>query len=219
MKSLLFISFKLFIVGSVFFFVIQHWLETKSYLFDDQKIAKIAEKYVGLPHNEAFNRVANELRDKYPGHILPKEDEQWIFMNAGGWMGSICILHASVTEYVLFFGTAVDTGGHSGRYWANISDTIMTGTFRQWKEETTESQVYYPGTTLLHAWGEATSVQWSAGTWMVEYGRGFIPSTVPFALSDTLFGTQDILTLFYTFRIYGKALLLEGQFYLNSFLN
>lgn len=50
----------------------------------------------------------------YPGHILPDEDLQWIFVNAGGWMGSICVLHASLTEYVLLFGTALDTGGHSG---------------------------------------------------------------------------------------------------------
>ena len=29
-------------------------------------------------------------------------------------MGSFYLLHASLTEYVLFFGTAVDTSGHSG---------------------------------------------------------------------------------------------------------
>lgn len=54
------------------------------------------------------------LSPRYPGHILPDEDLQWVFVNAGGWMGSMCLLHASLTEYVLLFGTAVDTGGHSG---------------------------------------------------------------------------------------------------------
>lgn len=51
---------------------------------------------------------------RYPGHILPDEDLQWVFVNAGGWMGSMCVLHASLTEYLILFGTAVDTGGHSG---------------------------------------------------------------------------------------------------------
>lgn len=62
----------------------------------------------------------------------------------------------------------------------------------------------------MHAVGEATSVQWSAGTWMVEYGRGFIPSTLGFALADTFFSTQDFLTMYYTFNAYMKGLLLEA---------
>eukprot|EP00064_Thunnus_orientalis_P010681 superscaffoldBa00001473_g10707 len=81
---------------------------------------------------------------------------------------------------------------------------------RQWKEGTTKSELYYPGDTIIHSVGEATSVQWTAGTWMVEYGRGFIPSTLGFALADTLFSTQDFLTMFYTVQVYVKGLLLEA---------
>ena len=58
-------------------------------------------------------------------------------------------------------------------------------------------------------WGEATAVHFKAGTWMVEYGRGFIPSTLGFALADTIFSTQDFLTMYYIFRVYAKALFLE----------
>uniref|UniRef100_A0A3B4V6N1 Sigma non-opioid intracellular receptor 1 n=1 Tax=Seriola dumerili TaxID=41447 RepID=A0A3B4V6N1_SERDU len=159
--------------------LLRHWMATKQYVFNKEDVAKLAKQYAGQDHEQAFSKVVVELRKRYPGHILPDEDLQWVFVNAGGWMGSMCLLHASLTEYLLLFGTAVDTGGHSGD-------------------------------TIVHGVGEATSVQWSAGTWMVEYGRGFIPSTLGFALADTLFSTQDFLTMFYTVRVYVKGLLLEA---------
>uniref|UniRef100_A0A8D0E4I0 Sigma non-opioid intracellular receptor 1 n=1 Tax=Salvator merianae TaxID=96440 RepID=A0A8D0E4I0_SALMN len=193
--------------------VLRSWffppLASRRFEFDPEEIAR-------LDHELAFSKIIVELRKRHPGHILPDEDLQWVFVNAGGWMGSMCLLHASLSEYVLLFGTAIDTGGHSGRYWADIYDTIISGTFRQWKEGTTRSEIYYPGDTIVHRSGEATSVQWSAGTWMVEYGRGFIPSTLAFALADTVFSTQDFVTLFYTARVYIKGLLLEASAYFSD---
>ena len=62
---------------------------------------------------------------------------------------------------------------------------------------------------MYHYIGEAAAVQWSAGTWMVEYGRGFIPSTLGFALADTFFSTQDFINLFYILRIYSRSLVNE----------
>lgn len=68
---------------------------------------------------------------------------------------------------------------------------------------------FYLGDTVFHEWGEVTAVQWEHGTWMVEYARGFIPSTLGFALADTFFSTTDFVTLFYILRVYTRALLLE----------
>uniref|UniRef100_A0A452I2Y2 Sigma non-opioid intracellular receptor 1 n=1 Tax=Gopherus agassizii TaxID=38772 RepID=A0A452I2Y2_9SAUR len=170
----------------------------------------------GLDHEQAFSKIIVELRKKHPGHILPDEDLQWVFVNAGGWMGSMCLLHASLTEYVLLFGTAVDTGGHSGRYWTDIYYAIISGTFRQWKEGTTRSEIYYPGDIIVQKSGEAMAVQWSAGTWMVEYSSGFIPPSLVFVLADTIFSTQDIVTFFHTLRVYAKALLLEAGTYFSQ---
>ena len=67
-------------------------------------------------HEAVFDLVEKELRQRYGSHILPPSQMEWIFVNAGGWMGSMYLLHASTTEYVLFFGTAIDTSGHSGEY-------------------------------------------------------------------------------------------------------
>ncbi|XP_044513195.1 sigma non-opioid intracellular receptor 1 isoform X5 [Gracilinanus agilis] len=128
---------------------IRIWLNSKRFVFQREEIAQLARQYAGLDHELAFSRLIVELRRLHPGHILADEELQWVFVNAGGWMGSMCLLHASLSEYVLLFGTAIDTGGHSGRYWAEISDTIISGTFRQWREGTTKSEVYYPADTFF----------------------------------------------------------------------
>ncbi|XP_060234257.1 sigma non-opioid intracellular receptor 1 isoform X2 [Meriones unguiculatus] len=159
------------------------WLGTQSFVFQREEIAQLARQYAGLDHELAFSRLIVELRRLHPGHVLPDEELQWVFVNAGGWMGAMCLLHASLSEYVLLFGTALGSRGHSGE-------------------------------TVVHGPGEATAVEWGPNTWMVEYGRGVIPSTLAFALADTVFSTQDFLTLFYTLRSYARGLRLELTTYL-----
>ncbi|XP_059267428.1 AT-rich interactive domain-containing protein 3C isoform X2 [Mustela nigripes] len=128
--------------------VVWLWLGTQSFVFQHEEIAQLARQYAGLDHELAFSRLIVELRRLHPGHVLPDEELQWVFVNAGGWMGAMCLLHASLSEYVLLFGTALGSRGHSGRYWAEISDTIISGTFHQWREGTTKSEVFYPGTPV-----------------------------------------------------------------------
>ena len=61
---------------------------------------------------QVIEKVHEELINHYGDHILPSSE--WIFVNCGGWMGSMYILHASLNEYVLFFALGIDTSGHSG---------------------------------------------------------------------------------------------------------
>ena len=61
---------------------------------------------------------------------------------------------------------------------------------------------YVPGDIVVHVWGEAAGIQWAAGTWMVKYGCGFIPSTLRFALADCAFSTSDLYLMYQTLRIY-----------------
>nr|XP_028690089.1 sigma non-opioid intracellular receptor 1 isoform X1 [Macaca mulatta] len=131
-------------VAAVLTQVVWLWLGTQSFVFQREEIAQLARQYAGLDHELAFSRLIVELRRLHPGHVLPDEELQWVFVNAGGWMGAMCLLHASLSEYVLLFGTALGSRGHSGRYWAEISDTIISGTFHQWREGTTKSEVFYP---------------------------------------------------------------------------
>ena len=90
-----------------------------------------------------------------------------------------------------------------------ISDTVVAGDMRQWKEGGLNVYQYNIGDTIMHEPGEVTGVQWSSGTIMVEYGRGFIPSSLPYALADTFFSTTDFYLLYKFLKVYTKAFLNE----------
>ncbi|KAK2096840.1 Sigma non-opioid intracellular receptor 1 [Saguinus oedipus] len=182
-------------VAAVLTQVVWLWLGTQSYVIQCEEITQLARQYAGLDHELAFSRLIVELQRLHPGHVLPVKELQWVFMNAGSWMGAMCLLHAPLSEYVLLFSTDLGSHGHSRRYWAKISDTIMSGTFHQWRGHHQNC-----GVGAKHMDG--------------EYGRGVIPSTLAFVLADTVFSTQDFLTLFYTLRSYARGLRLELTIYL-----
>ncbi|KXS12007.1 ERG2 and sigma1 receptor-like protein [Gonapodya prolifera JEL478] len=188
-----------------------HW---KTWLVDPSTIEKVARDALRA-HPDGnltviFETIVSTLQQTYPGHVRSVDVEQdWIFMNAGGWMGSFLLLHASLTEYILLFGTAVPTSGHSGRYWADIHDTILKGSFTQWTEGGPYNRKFGVGDTIVHARGEVTAVSWPENTFMLEYARGVIPTTMGFALADSIFGTTDFVTVFNSVYVYGKSILSE----------
>ena len=77
---------------------------------------------------------------------------------------------------------------------------------RQWKEGGMTIKEYKVGDTIFHGLGEVTGVQWTSGTLMVEYGRGLIPTTLLYALADTMFSTTDYYLLYEILKIYSKAM-------------
>jgi len=70
------------------------------------------------------------------------------------------------------------------------------------------------GALVYHDWGTVAGSHFKAGTWAVEYARGFIPSTLGSAVADTLFCTLDFVTLFRMTLAYTKALLQEAGYYM-----
>ena len=91
----------------------------------------------------------------------------------------------------------------------NITDTLLAGNMKQWKEGGLSVLEFGPGDTVYHEPGEVAGVQWTSGTVMVEYGRGFIPSSLVFALADSFFSTTDFYIVFKVFKAYGIAMLNE----------
>ncbi len=177
-----------------------------SYVFDPDQLQSIVRRVVGRPREEAFDALVVELDHAYPGQVKigPRD---WIFNNAGGAMGQMCFLHASLSEYLLIFGTPIGTEGHSGRYAASVYDILIDGEMWGYTEGDTERVVLRPGEMHHLDPKLAKGYRIPDHAWMLEYGRGPIPTMLPFGLADTLFSTLDFSVLARTVTGYGSCVL------------
>ena len=183
------------------------------YVFDPEVLHDCANHGVGLPLEEAFNVVTDALTAKYPKyvHAAPRS---WVFNNAGGAMGQMTFLHASLTEYLIFFGSPIGTEGHSGRYRTEVWDFMIQGEMWTFVEGDCERQVFKAGDGAYLGSDRAKGYRIPDSAWMLEYSRGAIPTMVPFGLADTLMSTLDLSTLGRTLFAYGNHVvknLLQGK--------
>jgi C-8 sterol isomerase len=184
------------------------------YVFEPGVLHDVARQAIarGRPVEELITIVVEELSKRYPGHI--SSTPSWLFNNAGGAMGSILVLHASLSEYVIIFGTAVGTEGHTGRFLADDYFIILDG--EQWTCSAGElrRKVFRPGDMHHLPRGEVRQYRMPDACWALEYARGHIPTMLPFGLADTLTSTLDFRTLARTMWIYARLTvkeLLQGK--------
>jgi len=146
--------------------------------------------------------ITDELVRIYPDHIEPRQN--WMLSLAGGVMGIMTVLHGSLSEYVLIFGTPVGSQGFSGRYRIEIHDFMLAGEMWTYTEEAfAEHRIYRPGDAAVLRRREVKGLRIAEGTWMLEYGRGVIPSALPFALSDAVIAFE-FRTIARTIWTYGR---------------
>ncbi|WP_104183414.1 ERG2 family protein [Mycobacterium avium] len=182
-------------------------------IFDADNLHAIAKSAVGMETKEAaFAHILHELNGDYRGHI--RDDVPWVFNNAGGAMGQMKLLHASLSEYLIFFGTPIGTEGHSGRYGSEVWDFIIDGEVWCYEEGQFERSVYQPGDVAYLAGGRAKGYAIPDSAFMLEYARGPIPAMMPFGIGDAIFSTLDAPTigktaLYYTRLVVGE--LLKGK--------
>jgi C-8 sterol isomerase len=91
------------LLSSVVYFVEQN-LE-QFYIFDLKHLDDLSKRAIakhGQDTRAVVKQIVDELSEKVPEHINLKEE--WVFNNAGGAMGAMYIIHASVTEYLIIFG-------------------------------------------------------------------------------------------------------------------
>lgn len=177
------------------------------YIFDPQKLHALAKNLVGLPHEEMVAAIIGDLAKAYPGHVETKQN--WVLSICGGVMGIMTVLHGSLSEYVLIYGTPIGTEGFSGRYRVDIYDVLLSGEMWTYTEDHfREPIVTMPGEIAHLRRKQAKGVKLADGSWMLEYGRGPIPTTLPFALSGAV-TSLDVRSVAKTMWIYGRLVVKE----------
>lgn len=86
------------------FYVLEQNLD-KFYIFDLQHLDDVSKRALAEHGNNTravVEYIVTELNEKTPAHV--NLNEEWVFNNAGGAMGAMYIIHASVTEYLIVFG-------------------------------------------------------------------------------------------------------------------
>lgn len=116
--------------------------QDRFYVFDPVFLHEVARDAVNTHGNATdliIKRIISNLTETYavaenetPRLALQTETspEHWVLSNAGGAMGAMLILHASITEYLIIFGTPLGTEGHTGRHTADDYFNILVG--EQW---------------------------------------------------------------------------------------
>jgi hypothetical protein len=183
------------------------------YIFEPERVHEIAKKGVGLPHEEMCRVVADELASAYPGHI--EQDPDWCFNLASGAVGMMAVLHASLSEYILIFGSSIGTGSFSGRYRMDVYDVVMTGEMWTYRESAfRRREEFKPGEMAKLDRGDAKAYRIIEDTWMLEYGRGIVPMALPVGIGDAVFSSFDGTTIWKTLRAYSRLVareLLQGK--------
>ncbi|UJR13688.1 hypothetical protein I4U23_000700 [Adineta vaga] len=208
-------------------------IKSRHYIFDPEKLHTLAQRALLanghlknidgklmpiLQENANSTRpvidyIVRELRKTIDTRYLTNEEE-WIFNNAGGAMGAMFIIHASLTEYLIIFGTPLGTEGHTGLHTADDYFHILYGEQWAFSAGSLEKEVYQVGSVHVLPKGTSKQFKMHKGCWALEYARGWIPPMMPFGLADTLTSTLDLKTLYHTIRISGREMIrnvLQGK--------
>ncbi|EIN08504.1 ERG2 and sigma1 receptor-like protein [Punctularia strigosozonata HHB-11173 SS5] len=210
------------------FVVVGRWLDSIKhhwYVFDHVALHELAKSAVDLYPNDTaamIQHIVTNLTTEFPSdekriRINPtiiqypidsaEVKRDWVFNNAGGAMGAMYLIHASITEYLIIFGTPLGTEGHTGLHPADDYFNILYGEQWAFAPGALDKEVYRPGDVHHLPRGTTKQYKMHEGCWAMEYARGWIPLMLPFGFLDGLTSTLDVPTLYHTVRITGREII------------
>ena len=177
-----------------------------NYVFQPEELQAIVKKSINslevdFTAEQIMQTVHANLKEKYPKYIADMAPEKWVFNNAGNAMGSMIILHASFSEYLIFFGSAIGTEGHTGTHFADDYFTILFGQQNAALPNATVAENYL--TVALHHLSHGVSMQYRMilGTFALELAQVYISSMF-------LFGMVVMVTLTLLYQSFLTTVLL-----------
>ncbi|KAF9464288.1 ERG2/sigma1 receptor-like protein, partial [Collybia nuda] len=187
-------------------------IKDRWYVFDPTSLHELAKDAIAFsPNNTAgmIEHIVANLTATYPSTAISinTDSSEWVFNNAGGAMGAMYIIHASITEYVIIFGTPLGTEGHTGLHTADDYFNILVGEQWAFRPGALEMERYPPGSLNFTPRGIVKQYKMHEGCFALEYARGWIPLMIPFGFADTITSTLDIPTFYRTARITAREML------------
>ncbi|KAL1741943.1 ERG2/sigma1 receptor-like protein [Schizophyllum fasciatum] len=178
-------------------------IKDRWYVFDPEGLHQVAQAAVAASPGDMpaiVDHIYANLSATYPESQirLNPDNTEWMFNNAGGAMGAMYIIHASITEYLIIFGTPLGTEGHSGVHTADDYFNILVGEQWAFPAGAYEKEVYKAGDVNYMPRGTVKQYKMHEGCFALEYARGWIPPMLPFGYADTFFSTLDFGTLWKT---------------------
>ncbi|THU97388.1 C-8 sterol isomerase [Dendrothele bispora CBS 962.96] len=193
------------------------WLDAikdRWYVFEPTKLHQLAQSAIANAAHEnditgMIQHIVTNLTAEYSSSVisLNTDSSEWMFNNHGGAMGAMYIIHASITEYLIIYGTPLGTEGHTGLHPADDYFNILVGEEWAFSPGQLEMERYPAGSVHHLPRGTTKQYKMHKGCFALEYARGWIPLMLPFGFADSFTSTLDLPTLYRTTRITAREMI------------